>query len=120
MGERDLAEGSRVLDDHAETLHLRTRDPETALKSLYQHGRHHVFLEGGPTLAAVFLTAGLVDEIVVYVAPMLLGAGLPAVADLGITTIADAVRPVVTDVRVLDGLDGEQPNVRFTLEPGGR
>ena len=49
---------------------------------------------------------------------MLLGAGRSAVADLGITTIADAFRPVVTDVTVLDGLDGEQPNVRLTMQPG--
>ena len=108
----------RVFDDQAETLHLRTRDPETALKTLFARDRQHVFLEGGATLAAAFLRAGLVDEIVTYVAPMLLGAGRPAVADLGITTIADAFRPVVTDVTVLDGLDGEQPNVRLTMQPG--
>jgi diaminohydroxyphosphoribosylaminopyrimidine deaminase / 5-amino-6-(5-phosphoribosylamino)uracil reductase len=119
MGERDLPTTRRVFDAHAETLHLRTRDPETALKTLYSRDRQHVFLEGGPTLAAAFLGAGLVDEIVTYVAPMLLGAGLPAVADLGITTIADAFRPVVTDVTVLDGIDGEQPNVRITMKPEG-
>ena len=51
-----------------------------------------MFLEGGPTLAAAFLRAGLVDEVVAYVAPMLLGAGRVAVADLGITTIADALQ----------------------------
>ena len=118
MGERDLAATKRVFDDQAETLHLRTRDPETALKTLFARDRQHVFLEGGPTLAAAFLRAGLVDEIVTYVAPMLLGAGRSAVADLGITTIADAFRPVVTDVTVLDGLDGEQPNVRLTMQPG--
>jgi diaminohydroxyphosphoribosylaminopyrimidine deaminase/5-amino-6-(5-phosphoribosylamino)uracil reductase len=122
MGERDLPDTKRVFDDHAETLHLRTRDPETALKTLYARDRQHVFLEGGPTLAAAFLGAGLVDEIVTYVAPMLLGAGLPAVADLGITTIADAFRPRVTDVTVLPpvgGGDGEQPNVRITVTPEG-
>jgi len=119
MGERDLPDTKRVFDGHAETLHLRTRDPETALKTLYVRDRQHVFLEGGPTLAAAFLAAGLVDEIVTYVAPMLLGAGLPAVADLGITTIADAFRPVVTDVTVLDGVEGEQPNVRITMTPEG-
>jgi diaminohydroxyphosphoribosylaminopyrimidine deaminase/5-amino-6-(5-phosphoribosylamino)uracil reductase len=54
---------------------------------------------------------------------MLLGAGQQAVADLGITTIADAFRPEVTDVTVLPGLpglpglDGEQPNVRLTMTP---
>jgi diaminohydroxyphosphoribosylaminopyrimidine deaminase/5-amino-6-(5-phosphoribosylamino)uracil reductase len=119
MGERDLPTTRRVFDDLAETLHLRTRDPETALKTLFARDRQHVFLEGGPTLAAAFVGAGLVDEIVSYVAPMLLGAGQHAVADLGITTIADALRPVVTDVTVLDGIDGEQPNVRLTMTPGG-
>jgi diaminohydroxyphosphoribosylaminopyrimidine deaminase/5-amino-6-(5-phosphoribosylamino)uracil reductase len=117
MGERDLPATKRVFDDQAETLHLRTRDPETALKTLFARDRQHVFLEGGPTLAAAFLDAGLVDEIVAYVAPMLLGAGQQAVAALGITTIAAAFRPVVTDVTVLDGLDGDEPNVRLTMTP---
>src|SRR5690349_9117158 len=35
MGERSLPSSHRVFDDHAETLHLRTRDPETALKTLF-------------------------------------------------------------------------------------
>ena len=117
MGERDLDAGRRVLDEHAETVHLRTRDPLAAHAELSARERRHVFLEGGPTLAAAFLRAGLVDEIVVYVAPVLLGAGTPAVADLGIATITDALRPTVTDVTVLAGLDGEEPNVRLTLTP---
>jgi diaminohydroxyphosphoribosylaminopyrimidine deaminase/5-amino-6-(5-phosphoribosylamino)uracil reductase len=120
MGERDLDPGRRVLDDEAETVHLRTRDPHAALAELFARDRQHVFLEGGPTLAAAFLRAGLVDEIVVYVAPLLLGAGTSAVADLGITTIADALRPRVTDVTVLPGpadAPDEEPNVRLTLTP---
>ncbi len=126
MGERDLDPGRRVFDTvpGAEGVHLRTRDPHAALAELYARGRQHVFLEGGPTLAAAFLRAGLVDEIVAYVAPMLLGSGRDAVADLGIGTIADALRPAVTDVTVLDGVDGEPPNVRLTMAPdpevGGR
>ncbi len=117
MGERDLDPGRRIFNDDAETLHLRTRDPHEALATLFARDRQHVFLEGGPTLAAAFVRAGLVDEIAVYVAPMLLGAGRSAVADLGITTIADALRPTVTDVTVLAGVDGEEPNVRLTLTP---
>ena len=121
MGERDLDPGRRIFTQlsgrDAGSLHLRTRDPQRALAELYARDSQHVFLEGGPTLAAAFLRAGLVDEIVVYVAPMLLGAGRSAVADLGITTIADAFRPRVTDITVLDGVDGEEPNVRLTLTP---
>ena len=58
---------------------LRTRDPREALGDLFARDRQHVFLEGGPTLAAAFVRAGLVDEVVAYVAPMLLGAGRSAV-----------------------------------------
>lgn len=118
MGERDLDPGRRIFNPDyargAETVHLRTRDPEQALRELYARDRQHVFLEGGPTLAAAFLTAGLVDEIVVYVAPMLLGAGRSSVADLGITTISEAFRPRVTDITVL--ADDPEYNVRITLE----
>ena len=84
MGERDLDPGRRIFTGEGESLHLRTRDQEAALKELFARDHQHVFLEGGPTLAAAFLRAGLVDEIVTYVAPILLGAGRNAVADLGI------------------------------------
>ncbi len=50
---------------------------------------------------------------------MLLGAGRAAVADLAIPTLDRALRPRVTDVTVLPGLDGEQPDVRLTLDPRG-
>ncbi|WP_262347396.1 bifunctional diaminohydroxyphosphoribosylaminopyrimidine deaminase/5-amino-6-(5-phosphoribosylamino)uracil reductase RibD [Nocardioides dongxiaopingii] len=117
MGERGLDPARRVFNDDAETVHLRTRDPHVALADLGARGRQHVLLEGGPTLAAAFLRAGLVDEIVAYVAPVLLGAGRSAVGDLGITGIDQAFRPVVADVTVLPGIDGEEPNVRLTLTP---
>ena len=45
-------------------------------------------------LAGAFWRAGLVDEVLAYLAPTLLGAGPCAVGDLGITTIDDAVRLV--------------------------
>ena len=115
MGLRDVPADRRVLDDAAQTVHLRTRDPEEALERLHALDRQHVFLEGGPTLAQAFLRAGLVDEVVCYVAPMLLGAGTSAVADLGITTIADALHLHVSDVHVLTGDDGEDTNVRLTM-----
>jgi len=56
-----------------------------------------VMVEGGATLITSFFKAGLVDGLVVCVAPKILGDGLPAVGDLGIRdlsrslTLADAV-----------------------------
>jgi diaminohydroxyphosphoribosylaminopyrimidine deaminase/5-amino-6-(5-phosphoribosylamino)uracil reductase len=118
MGLRELTPDRRVLDDHAETLLLRTRDPAEALGTLYDAGRRHVFLEGGPTLAAAFLRDHLVDEVVTYVAPMLLGAGRSAVGELGITTIADALHLTLVDVTTVGA--GPEANVRLTLVPTGR
>ena len=115
MGLRDLPADRRVLDDAAETVVLRTRDPHEALAELRARDRQHVFLEGGPTLAAVFLSAGLVDEVVCYVAPMLLGSGLSGVGDLGIESIGDALHLHVSDVTVLGA--GAETNVRLTLTP---
>ena len=115
MGTRDIDPGRRVFDDSAHTVLLRTRNPAEALADLFERGRRHVLLEGGPTLAAAFVRAGLVDEIVAYVAPTLFGAGSAAVADLGITTIDGALRPDVTDIAVFEGGPGEQPNVRITM-----
>ncbi|MGP5673354.1 bifunctional diaminohydroxyphosphoribosylaminopyrimidine deaminase/5-amino-6-(5-phosphoribosylamino)uracil reductase RibD [Brachybacterium alimentarium] len=72
-----------------DTLLLRTHDPSAALAELFAHGRRHVLLEGGPTVTGAFLRAGLVDELIVHLAPTLLGAGPPGVGDLGITTISE-------------------------------
>ena len=69
-----------------------THDPAVVLALLTEREVRHVLVEGGPTLAAAFVRAGLVDEVHAYVAPVLLGAGPPALADLGITSIGDAVR----------------------------
>ncbi|WP_240617382.1 bifunctional diaminohydroxyphosphoribosylaminopyrimidine deaminase/5-amino-6-(5-phosphoribosylamino)uracil reductase RibD [Nocardioides speluncae] len=115
MGLRDLPITKRVFNRRAETVHLRTRDPHEALAELFAQDRQHVFLEGGPTLGGVFLQAGLVDEVVAYVAPMLLGAGRNAVGVLGIASIAHALHLPVTDVTVLEGHDGEDTNVRITM-----
>ncbi len=115
MGVRALDAGRRVLDEQAETLRLETHDPHEALRLLHDRDRQHVFLEGGPTLAAAFLRAGLVDEVVAYVAPALLGAGVPAVGDLGITTIADARRLHIAEATTVG--TGAEACVRITMTP---
>jgi diaminohydroxyphosphoribosylaminopyrimidine deaminase/5-amino-6-(5-phosphoribosylamino)uracil reductase len=115
MGLREVPGDRRVFNGVAETVVLPTRDPAEALAVLRDRDRKHVFLEGGPTLAAAFLRAGLVDEVVAYVAPMLLGSGRHAVGDLGVTTIADGLHLRVDDVTTLG--DGPETNVRLTLTP---
>lgn len=112
MGQRDLPDDARLFDDAAATLHLRTRSPREVLAELARREIHHVWLEGGPTVAAAFMADGFVDEIVAYVAPVLLGRGRPSVSDLGITTIADALRLAPTDTRVV----GRDIRITATLQ----
>ncbi|MEW1953753.1 bifunctional diaminohydroxyphosphoribosylaminopyrimidine deaminase/5-amino-6-(5-phosphoribosylamino)uracil reductase RibD [Terrabacter sp. NPDC080008] len=113
MGLRELPADARVHDGPGSVVQLTTRDPRQALDTLWDRGIRDVWLEGGPTLAAAFLRAGLVDDVYAYVAPALLGAGRAAVADLGIGTIADAHRLRLLDVAVV-GQD-----VRIHAAPAG-
>jgi diaminohydroxyphosphoribosylaminopyrimidine deaminase/5-amino-6-(5-phosphoribosylamino)uracil reductase len=113
MGLRDLDPQRRVLNDRAATVRVQTRDPAAALALLHDRDRQHVFLEGGPHLAAAFLRADLVDEVVAYVAPAFLGAGESAVADLGITTMAEARRMRISDVTTVG--TAAETTVRITM-----
>jgi diaminohydroxyphosphoribosylaminopyrimidine deaminase/5-amino-6-(5-phosphoribosylamino)uracil reductase len=101
MGLRPIPETARVRDVAAPTILLATHDPAQALKVLNEQEIHHVWLEGGATVAAAFLEAGLVDEVIAYIAPALLGAGLPALGDLGIRTIDQALRLTAHEVTTI-------------------
>ncbi|WP_415591455.1 bifunctional diaminohydroxyphosphoribosylaminopyrimidine deaminase/5-amino-6-(5-phosphoribosylamino)uracil reductase RibD [Liquorilactobacillus ghanensis] len=50
------------------------------MQLLYQRGVQSLLIEGGSRVQAAFLAAGLVDRIIVYIAPVIYGGGgLPAV-----------------------------------------
>jgi diaminohydroxyphosphoribosylaminopyrimidine deaminase/5-amino-6-(5-phosphoribosylamino)uracil reductase len=68
------------------------------LARLYERDVRAALLEGGPRLAGAFLAAGLVDKVVGYLAPRLLGAGSAALVDAGVGTIADAIELEFVDV----------------------
>jgi len=88
VGRRDLPAGLRVLDDSAPTRLVREHDPHAVLAAL--DDVNDVLVEGGATLAAAFLDADLVDRLVVYLAPTVLGAGRSAVESSSVGTLADA------------------------------
>ena len=114
VGARALPPGAKVLDGGAETVLIPDHDPAAVLQQLWQREVRSVLLEGGPHLAAAFLAADLVDCIVWFTAPLLLGAGAPAVADIGVSTLGAArrfrlrgSRVVGQDVRIdLDRQEG--------------
>ncbi|HTO25400.1 MAG TPA: bifunctional diaminohydroxyphosphoribosylaminopyrimidine deaminase/5-amino-6-(5-phosphoribosylamino)uracil reductase RibD [Gaiellaceae bacterium] len=71
---RRLAFGRGPLPDGSE-LELRSGPLEDELRALAAEGVRSLLLEGGPTLAASFLAAGLVDKLLVFVAPTIAGEG---------------------------------------------
>ena len=110
-GDRSLPSHAHLHSAQARTMFVSGHDPRQALTVLARAGVRHAWLEGGATLAAAFLREGLVDEVLAYLAPVLLGAGRPLVGDLGIATLADALRFELVDVTRV-GTD-----VRLTLTP---
>ena len=86
-------------------------DLPALLDALRDKGCDLVLLEGGPTLAGAFVRAGLVDRVVAYLAPTLLGAGAAALTGTGIATLGDGVRLQIT------GLTSCGPDVRIVARP---
>jgi diaminohydroxyphosphoribosylaminopyrimidine deaminase/5-amino-6-(5-phosphoribosylamino)uracil reductase len=71
---RRLAFGRGPLPEGSE-LELRSGGLEQELAALAADGVQSLLLEGGPTLAESFLRAGLVDKLLLFVAPRIGGAG---------------------------------------------
>jgi len=94
------------------------------LESLGKRGVAQVLVEGGPTVLASFLKGGLADEICVYVAPKILGAG--GVAWIG-EPMADLMRAIQLshvsikafgeDVRI-SGLPGAMSTLGWIIPAG--
>jgi len=74
------------------------RELPALLDVLRLRGVQRVFVEGGPAVASSFLRAGLADEVLAYVAPVLLGGDRLALHDIGVTTIGQARRLAVASV----------------------
>ena len=81
----------------------RTHDLEAVLESCYQRGEIFALLEGGPTLVTAALKANLVDELHIYQAPRLLGAGHKGIGDLGVTALSSSLDFQLQQVKELGG-----------------
>lgn len=77
-----------------------------------EHEINEVLVECGPTLAGSLMQAGLIDELIVYMAPVLLGDEARSLLHLpGIKTMADKEQLEFTDIRMIGG------DMRFILKP---
>jgi diaminohydroxyphosphoribosylaminopyrimidine deaminase/5-amino-6-(5-phosphoribosylamino)uracil reductase len=89
---RRLAFGRGPLPEGSE-LELRSGPIETELAELAREEVQSLLLEGGPTLAGAFLRADLIDKLVLFVAPKLVGGddAPPLFAGPGVRSLAETV-----------------------------
>ena len=67
-------------------------DLQSVMAEAGRRGVTAMLIEGGRTLAAAALRDRVVDEVIVYVAPCLIGDGVHAVGDLGVDELSQAIR----------------------------
>jgi diaminohydroxyphosphoribosylaminopyrimidine deaminase/5-amino-6-(5-phosphoribosylamino)uracil reductase len=87
---------SALVDAGADVIRLPGRgriEPAGMLRELGRRGITSVLVEGGSDLAGDLVRRGLVDELVLFVAPMLIGGdGVAAMASLGVRDLGRALR----------------------------
>ncbi|MGH2449169.1 MAG: RibD family protein [Chloroflexota bacterium] len=83
------ARGATVRRVPASTAGL---DLMSLMAALSEMGVVSVLVEGGPRLISEFLRRKLADRAAIFIAPKLVGAGLDAIGDLGMSELEDAIR----------------------------
>jgi len=95
-------------------------DLEAAFRYLAQQEINEVLLETGPTLAGAALGAGLVDELIVYMAPHLLGDTARGLFSLPVLRhMRQRLELEITDIRAVGGDWRIQARPRTTVLDGG-
>jgi diaminohydroxyphosphoribosylaminopyrimidine deaminase/5-amino-6-(5-phosphoribosylamino)uracil reductase len=86
---------------------------ESLLRRLADQEVNEVLLEAGPTLAGSALTGGLIDELVLYTAPHLMGDGARGLFQLpGLVRMEHRIPLIIEEVRRIG------PDLRLRLRPG--
>ena len=103
FGEGNVPADSKVFDSAAETVQVKSRDLSELVSKLNGLDINQVFVEAGTTLTSAMVAGGLMDELVIYQAPALLGSGKPFFADDSVSTIEDQMRLEHISTEVLAG-----------------
>lgn len=91
-----------------------TIDLAALMVVLAARGVNEVHLETGATLGGAMLRAGLIDELVVYMAPKLMGSQARGLFNTpGLALLADAVDLVIEEIRRV----GDDWRIRATIKP---
>jgi len=102
-GEQELPKDAQVFDEAAQTVVVKSKNLDLLVEKLNELEINHVFVEAGPTLASAMVDHCLMDELVIYQAPSLLGSGKQFFTFDYQTTISDQMRLDHISTVVLSG-----------------
>ena len=100
-GEQEVPATNKVFDAEARTISVKSKSIPELIKVLSNEGFNQVLVEAGPTLGSALMASGNIDEIIIYQAPKMLGAGKEFVSRLGISTLEDHLKLELISVRQL-------------------
>ncbi len=86
-------------------------DIAALLQRLAEEGANEILVEAGANVAGAFARAGLVDEYIFYMAPVLLGSSARPLLEWPIGSMRDQRKLAVTDTRMVGG------DIRFIAKP---
>jgi diaminohydroxyphosphoribosylaminopyrimidine deaminase/5-amino-6-(5-phosphoribosylamino)uracil reductase len=78
-------------------------DLDALIAEVGRRGMMEVYCEGGAALATSLLAQGLVDRLEVHLGPKMVGYGGPAIGELGVTTMGEAIAFELKESHVSDG-----------------
>ena len=90
-GEQVVPPTHKVFDNEARTVLVKSKSIPELISVLKEEKFNQVLVEAGPTLGSALMASGNIDELIVYQAPKLLGAGKEFVSHLGISTLKDHI-----------------------------
>ncbi len=102
-GEQEVPATNKIFDNEARTLLVKNISIPDLITMLTHEGFNQVLVEAGPTFGSALLASGNIDELIMYQAPKLLGAGKDFVSNLGISTLADHIDLELLSIERFDG-----------------
>ena len=100
-GEQEVPASNQIFDEQARTISVKSKSIPELMQVLTNEGFNQVLVEAGPTLGSALMASGNIDELIIYQAPKMLGAGKEFVSRLSISTLDDHLKLELISVRQL-------------------
>jgi diaminohydroxyphosphoribosylaminopyrimidine deaminase/5-amino-6-(5-phosphoribosylamino)uracil reductase len=103
FGEREIPEDKKIFSQDSETITIQSRNFDDLLAVIRDRGFNRVFVESGPTLGSELFRAGLIDEILLYQAPTILGSNQRFTKGIDLARIEDQIKLRSEEVTEIGG-----------------